>query len=90
MPLTHIWWCFRPILPLMGAGVSSRPWRRAPPCPEQRADCSPEYRLDEHEYRVILELMTSVPKHALGDRLGSVAAYRDEITRGIDWLFTGV
>ncbi|HST74204.1 MAG TPA: CcdB family protein [Acetobacteraceae bacterium] len=41
-------------------------------------------------YRVVLDMITSVPKAALRAPLGSVAAHRDEITRGLDWLFTGV
>jgi hypothetical protein len=35
-------------------------------------------------------MITSVPKTALREPLGSLASYSDEITRGIDWLFTGV
>jgi len=41
-------------------------------------------------YRVVLDMITSVPKTVLREPLGSVATYRDEITRGIDGLFTGV
>ena len=34
--------------------------------------------------------MTSLPRTVLRHPLGSVAACRDEITRALDWLFTGV
>ncbi len=42
------------------------------------------------KYRLVLELMTSLPRTVLRHPLGSIAAYRDEITRALDWLFTGV
>ncbi|MBN9561260.1 MAG: CcdB family protein [Alphaproteobacteria bacterium] len=42
------------------------------------------------KYYLILELMTSLPRHVLRNPLGSVATFRDEITRALDWLFTGV
>jgi len=35
-------------------------------------------------------MITSGPKNVLREPVGPVAAYRDEIIRGIDWLFTGV
>jgi hypothetical protein len=34
--------------------------------------------------------MTSIPARALRDRLGLVAAYRDDITRALAWVFSGV
>jgi hypothetical protein len=42
------------------------------------------------KYYVILELMTSLPRTTLRNPLGSVASFRDDITRALDWLFTGV
>jgi toxin CcdB len=44
----------------------------------------------ERQYLVGLPLMFSVSRGALRNPVGSVAAYRDEITRALDWLFTGV
>ena len=45
---------------------------------------------DGAEFLIALELMTSVPVSVLRARLGSIAQYRDDITRALDWLFTGV
>ncbi|WP_264715019.1 CcdB family protein [Limobrevibacterium gyesilva] len=42
------------------------------------------------EYLLAVELMTSIPKAELRRPLGSIAAHRDQITRALDWLFTGV
>jgi hypothetical protein len=42
------------------------------------------------EFLLATELMTSLPISALGTPLGSIAVHRDDITRAIDWLFTGV
>jgi len=42
------------------------------------------------EFLIALELMTSVPIRVLRPKLGSIAQYRDDITRALDWLFTGV
>jgi toxin CcdB len=50
----------------------------------------PIVRHDGHEFLLAMELMTSVPIGALRDPLGSIAAHRDDITRAVDWLFTGV
>jgi toxin CcdB len=50
----------------------------------------PIVRHDGKAYRLVLDMITSVPKSALREPLGSVAAHRDDIIRGIDWLFTGV
>jgi hypothetical protein len=37
-----------------------------------------------------LELMTTVPVRALRQKRGSIAQYRDDIARALEWLFTGV
>ncbi|HTC10462.1 MAG TPA: CcdB family protein [Acetobacteraceae bacterium] len=50
----------------------------------------PIVRHDNGEFRLVLELMTSVPHKELRHRLGAIAAYRDDITCALDWLFTGV
>ncbi len=50
----------------------------------------PIVRHDNGEFRLVLELMTSVPHKEFRHRLGAIAAYRDDITCALDWLFTGV
>ena len=50
----------------------------------------PIVRHDGTEFLLALELLTSVPVSALRHRLGSIAQHRDDITRGLDWLFSGV
>jgi hypothetical protein len=50
----------------------------------------PIVRHDDVEFLLALELMTTVPISALRQRLGSIAQYRDDVTRALDWLFTGV
>jgi toxin CcdB len=50
----------------------------------------PIVRHDGREFLLATELMTSLPVSALRNALGSIAVHRDDITRAIDWLFTGV
>ncbi|HEY7576098.1 MAG TPA: CcdB family protein [Acetobacteraceae bacterium] len=50
----------------------------------------PVVRHDGVEFLLALELMTSVPLGVLRQKLGSIAQHRDDITRALDWLFTGV
>jgi toxin CcdB len=45
---------------------------------------------DGIEFLLALELMTTVPMGALREKQGSIAAYHGDITRALDWLFTGV
>jgi len=42
------------------------------------------------EYYLALESMTSIPMRALRHPVGSIASFRYEIIRALDWLFTGV
>lgn len=58
--------------------------------PNAKGRLYPVVRHDSTELLVLIELMTSVPAGVLGSPVGSIAAYRDEITRALDWLFTGV
>ncbi len=58
--------------------------------PKANGRVMPMVRHDGGQYLVGLPLMFSVSRAELRHSLGSIAAYRDEITRGIDWLFTGV
>jgi toxin CcdB len=50
----------------------------------------PIVRYAERDFHVVVELIASWPLTALRRPLGSVASYRYEITRALDWLFTGV
>jgi toxin CcdB len=50
----------------------------------------PIVRHDGRAHLLAVELMTSLPISALRNPLGSIAAHRDDITRAIGWLFTGV
>lgn len=50
----------------------------------------PAVRHGGDEFLLALELMTSVSTGALRQKLGSIAQHRDDITRALDWLFTGV
>jgi toxin CcdB len=45
---------------------------------------------DGLEFFLALELMTSISRVALRTPVGSIARHREEITRSLDWLFTGV
>lgn len=58
--------------------------------PKANSRVMPEVRHDGRQYLIGLPLMFSVSRGELRHSLGSVAAYRDDITRALDWLFTGV
>lgn len=58
--------------------------------PKATGRVSPLVRHDGQDYRLALMLMTAVPARRLTDAVGSVGTHRDDITRAIDWLFTGV
>ena len=45
---------------------------------------------DGRDWLLALEFMVSVPAGLLRRPVGSVAAYRDDILRALDWLFTGI
>ncbi len=45
---------------------------------------------DAERYTVALPLIGSLPRNALRRTVGSLAAYRDDITRALDWLFFGI
>jgi hypothetical protein len=47
----------------------------------------------EHEgqgYLVVLTLMTNLPTRLLRRPVGSIAAWRDDLACGLDWLFFGI
>jgi hypothetical protein len=50
----------------------------------------PRVRVGDEEYLVTVGRMATVPIAALGASTGSVAAWRDDILRAIDWLFFGL
>jgi hypothetical protein len=50
----------------------------------------PIVRVGDCEFHLALEAMTSVPASSLREPVGSIAPYRGQITRALDWLFTGV
>ena len=50
----------------------------------------PVVRHADEEFHLALELMTSLPVSALRNPVGSIADHRHDITRALDWLFTGV
>jgi toxin CcdB len=45
---------------------------------------------DAKRFAVALPLVSSLPRNMLRRAVGSVAAYRDDITRALDWLFFGI
>jgi hypothetical protein len=47
-------------------------------------------RHDGRNYLLAIELMVSLPMRRLKHPVGSIRVSRDDITRAIDWLFTGV
>jgi toxin CcdB len=50
----------------------------------------PIVRHGGHDFYLALESMTSLPISAFRNPVGSIANHRYEITRALDWLFTGV
>ncbi len=45
---------------------------------------------DGNQYAVALPLISALPRNQLRTAVGSLASYRDEITRALDWLFFGI
>src|SRR6185503_20027848 len=41
-------------------------------------------------YAVMFPLMTNLPVRLLRHPVGSIAHYRDDLTRALDWLFFGI
>jgi toxin CcdB len=44
----------------------------------------------EHRYVVVFSFITNIPARLLRYPVGSVAAYRDDLTRALEWLFFGI
>ena len=45
---------------------------------------------DGQQYAVFMNLMTNLSGRLLRHRVGSIAHYRDDLTRALDWLFFGI
>jgi hypothetical protein len=59
----------------------------------QRTPVSRLLPVVEHEggqYAVVFTLMTNLSTRLLRHPVGSIAQYRDELIRAIDWLFCGI
>jgi hypothetical protein len=41
-------------------------------------------------YAVMMELIAHIPRRLLRYPIGSIAQYRDDLTRALDWLFFGI
>jgi hypothetical protein len=50
----------------------------------------PVIQHDGSQYAVALPLVSALPRNQLRLALGSLAAYRDDLTRALDWLFFGI
>ena len=50
----------------------------------------PVVKLGDEDFYPALKSMTSVPVRVLRHPVGSIAGHGDQITRALDWLFTGV
>jgi hypothetical protein len=44
---------------------------------------------DGQKYAVLFNLITNLSAHVLRQPIGSVARYRDDLSRALDWLFFG-
>jgi hypothetical protein len=70
----------RIVAPLAGTVIIARPRSRALPLVSH----------DGREYVVMMRLLGVLPVRHLRGCVGSVARYRDDITRALDWLFFGI
>jgi CcdB protein len=51
---------------------------------------SPIVEHDGAAFYLVLPLMGRLPRSRLTKPVGTIKQYRDDITRAIDWLFTGI
>jgi toxin CcdB len=51
---------------------------------------NPLATIDDVEYVLVFQELAAVPTTALGPRIASLAAQRDELVAAIDWLITGM
>jgi hypothetical protein len=45
---------------------------------------------DDRDYVLMLTLIAALPANLLRNSVGTVREFRFEITRGLDWLFSGI
>jgi toxin CcdB len=51
---------------------------------------NPTARLGGVEYVLVFQELAAIPKSALGERVGTLAQRRAELTAAVDLLFTGI
>lgn len=51
---------------------------------------TPPVRHDGGDYVVMLTMISTLPTKALRQAVGSIGDWRDDITRGLDWLLWGI
>jgi len=66
------------------------PMARVESVPNTPARLTPIIRHDGHAFYLVTSLMGLLPRNRLTKPVGTIHAYRDEIRRAIDWLFTGL
>ena len=50
----------------------------------------PVVTLDRRPYALMLPLLGSIELRRLRNQMGSIAAFRDDITRTLDWMLFGI
>ena len=58
--------------------------------PGPRIRALPVVSHDRRDYVLMMRLMGVLPARHLRQSVGSIAGYRDDITRALDWLFFGI
>lgn len=58
--------------------------------PTAAARSRPQVRLGDERLILLIDLVFSIPRHALKRPVGSIANYRGDIVTALDWLFTGI
>ena len=84
-----------PFLVLMQADIVEGASRVVAPAIPAAAVLAPSRLLpivhhDGAQYAVMVDQITNVPSRSLGRPVGSIAAWRDDLTRALDWLFFGI
>ena len=49
----------------------------------------PLIMFQDHEYFIAIDQMAAIPRSSIGPEAGDASHLRDEITRALDFLFTG-
>ncbi len=66
------------------------PMARTTAVPPTPARLSPIVQHGGQAFYLVLPLIGLLPRNRLTKPVGTIRAYRDDIVRAIDWLFTGV